>query len=97
MNLDYATMAEASLKVLVAGLVFGAGLPALFAAGVRMWNAGTGAVAADGTVSPRRPVLTAAASVCFAVIVLAVLLAIAWITKSSLDHYLGWKLFGGAT
>ena len=97
MNLDWGAMAESTMKVLVAGLIFGAGLPALFAGGVRLWSDGSGEVAADGTVVRRRnPALTVAAYVVFAVVVVVIAVAVLWITKKSLDHYFGWKPFGDA-
>ena len=40
---------QASLKILVFGLVLGSGLPALFALGVRAGAAGAGVVGSDGT------------------------------------------------
>ncbi|AKU18758.1 hypothetical protein VV02_08450 [Luteipulveratus mongoliensis] len=90
-------MASASLRVLVAGLLFGAGLPALFATGVRLWSDGSGEVADDGTVTrPRNAVRMAAAYVLFAVVVIIIALAVLWITRKSLDHYFGWQPFGEA-
>ena len=51
---------EASLKILVFGLVLGSGLPALFALGVRAGAAGAGVEGSDGTaVGHKNPALTA--------------------------------------
>ena len=51
---------EASLKILVFGLVLGSGLPALFALGVRAGAAGAGVEGSDGTaVGQKNPALTA--------------------------------------
>ncbi|MDE9364253.1 hypothetical protein PZ938_01415 [Luteipulveratus sp. YIM 133132] len=97
MSLDWGGMADSTLRVLVAGLIFGAGLPALFAGGVRLWSDGSGEVSADGTVVRRRnPLLVAAAYVVFALIVVVIALAVLWITRKSLDHYFGWQPFGDA-
>lgn len=62
-------------NILVVGLVVGAGLPALFAVGVRAL-AGPGSHDADGRRSPTRVALAVA---CFAVIIVAVAGAIAFI------------------
>ena len=44
---------DAAWKVLIAGLVFGAGIPVLFAAGIRFSAAG----ASDGTAAPAAPIV----------------------------------------
>ena len=67
---------DAAWKVLVAGLVLGAGLPALFAAGVRFNAVG---VADDGTVatgSGSRTVWVVLAWLCFGLAALAVALGL---------------------
>ena len=61
--------------ILVLGLVFGAGLPALFAVGLRALNAPGNAAAADGEAvlaTKPTPVRMAAAVVCFAIVVAAI-------------------------
>jgi hypothetical protein len=65
-NLHFAV--EAAWKVLLVGLVLGAGLPAVFAAGVRSLAWGTGGaaeVAADATPHPAGRAL---AGLCFVVV-----------------------------
>ncbi|WP_084128474.1 hypothetical protein [Demequina sp. NBRC 110055] len=62
-------------QVLLYGILVGAGLPTIFAIGVRLL-AGPGAVGADGTVSRGRVI---GAWACFAVVVLAILGAVAYI------------------
>ncbi|GIJ43363.1 hypothetical protein Val02_02490 [Virgisporangium aliadipatigenens] len=67
---------EGAWQVLLAGLVLGAGLPALFALGIRataFGGGGSGSTAAWG-----RPV----GYLCFAIVVLAVLLGITFIVAS---------------
>ena len=79
-----------SWKVLVAGLLLGAGLPTLFAVGVRsLAHAATGSAAgpASGPVSSMASGARAAAVrslgiLCFAVVVLAVLLGLTYIVAS---------------
>lgn len=84
------------LQVLLAGLVLGAGLPALFATGIRL-AAGPSTTAADGTIihTGSAPVWRKLlASVCFAVIVFSVVLGIMWITKAVIYDSFGWDIFG---
>jgi len=94
MDIDWGAMTLATFRVLLAGLLFGAGLPALFAVALRLRNDGAGTASVDGVVAQRRPVLTVLSWVLFTAIVVIVLIAVLWITKSSLNHYFGWKPFG---
>ncbi|GMA35582.1 hypothetical protein [Demequina litorisediminis] len=66
---------DALANILVFGILVGAGLPTLFAVGVRLL-AGHGAADAEGHVS--RPRLVGA-YVCFGLVVLAILGAVAYI------------------
>jgi hypothetical protein len=68
---------EALWQVALVALLFGAGLPALFAVGVRALNSGS-ALNADGTLTAgRSPALgRAVAGICFGICVLAVLFGI---------------------
>lgn len=93
MNIDIAEMGMAALRVLALGLVFGAGLPALFAVGMRLQSAGTGEV--DGEApGARRPALLVSGYAIFAIVVLVALAAVLWITRLSIYHYFGISLFG---
>lgn len=63
-------------KIFVAGLILGAGLPALFAVGVRSMAYGTGGDAeqhADGVLPAPHPAGQAVAFLCFAVVLLVVI------------------------
>lgn len=93
MNIDWTSILDGTGKVVVAGLIFGAGLPLLFAIGVRLWDVGTGGEHADGTVTAGRPPALVGAYVIFAVVAAAVLTGVLWITQKSIDHYLGITLF----
>jgi hypothetical protein len=75
---------DGAWKVLLASLILGAGLPALFAVGVRSMADGTGG--APGS-QPHR-IGTIAAYVCFAVVLLGALLGIAYIVASGLGREL---------
>ena len=80
-NLGFAL--EGAWKVLVAGLLLGAGLPVLFGLGIRSLAYGAGGdaeVHESGVTGPRpRPIGTVVGYLLFAVVVLAVLLGIAYI------------------
>lgn len=94
--MDFSELAQSALKVLIAGLIFGAGLPAIFAVGIRLQAAGTGDAAADGTVTGGNPAARAGAWAAFGLVVAAVVVGILWITRKSLHHYLGVDLFGAS-
>ncbi|HCX85126.1 MAG TPA: hypothetical protein DHV14_08330 [Micrococcales bacterium] len=91
--MNVADTALAVLRVLAAGLVFGAGLPALFSFGIVLWSRGTDEALADGSVRHGSSGARAGAMAVFAVVIVAVLIGVLWITRKSLDHYLGISLF----
>ena len=59
---------EASLQILIFGLLLGAGLPALFALAVRLNAEGAGVGCHGGTVAKGNPALTALSWVIFALV-----------------------------
>jgi hypothetical protein len=79
----------------VASLILGAGLPALFALGVRSFAYGSGGEAKvneTGVTAPtRRPVGTVVAWVLFAVVLVGVLLGIAFIVASGFGKALSFE------
>jgi hypothetical protein len=78
---------EAAWKVLIAGLVLGAGLPALFAAGVRLTSLGVSETPGpDGTLATHgsRPLPVALGWLCYLIAALAVLLGITVIVAAGL-------------
>lgn len=86
---------SALFDVTLAGIVLGAGLPTLFALGVR-WTTPAGPEYAKPGEDPGRAHFTnkPLGYLCFAIIIAAVIIGILWITKSTLYHYFGWDLFG---
>ena len=76
---------EAIGKVLIVGLVLGAGLPALFAVGLRLRSLAEGSVAADGTTPDPHPALKPVAYLIFG--------GILWITRQTIFYYTGVKIF----
>lgn len=95
MDIAWGEIALAALRVLVVGALFGAGLPALFALGIRLRAAGAGDMeGTDGAAARRSPALTVVSYALFAIVVAAVVIGVLWITRTSLHHYLGISLFG---
>ncbi|GAB3583461.1 hypothetical protein [Calidifontibacter terrae] len=84
---------QSAFKVLIAGLIFGAGLPAIFAIGVRFWSIGSPEPTAGGQTVRSNPAALAAAVVAFAIVAVAVVLGVLWITQKSIDHYFGITIF----
>jgi hypothetical protein len=89
------TYLEAILKVLVVGLVLGAGLPAIFASGMVAYANGAGGEHTDGTVSSGNPILKYLGVALFAFVGLVILLALLWITRNTLIHQFGFDPFPG--
>jgi hypothetical protein len=83
-NISFA--ADSALKILVACLVLGAGLPALFAVGIRALAYGAGGEAEvheSGVSTPKpRPLGTVAGYLCFTIVLLGVVLGITFIVAS---------------
>lgn len=78
-------------QVVVIGLVLGAGLPTIFALGVRFMA--TRPVNPDGSVGKRSTGGTVAGVLCFTVVLVAVVTGILFVMKDFLDHDLGIHLF----
>ncbi|MGW4088385.1 hypothetical protein [Nocardia sp. NPDC004750] len=87
------TNLSALWKVIVAGLVLGAGLPMVFAIGVRFWS--MTATADAGTVRRNYPAL-AVALACFVLVVVAIVTGILYTAKAFLAAKFGIHLFGQA-
>ena len=73
---------DAAWKVLAVGLLLGAGLPALFALGIRYMAYGVGGAAEIDTTASPHPVGRALGILCFALVAAAVLLGITIIVAS---------------
>lgn len=85
----FVTTAQHLGQILVAGVVIGAGLPALFAFGVRLLATAN----ADGSTAARRQGGIVGAFACFALVVVAVVTGILFIMKDFLAHDFGIHLF----
>lgn len=80
---------ENILRVLLVGLVLGAGLPAIFAVGLRAYSAGAGGVDADGRLHPPHPVLKPVGLLLYAIVLAVIVTAILWITRNTIIHHFG--------
>jgi predicted secreted protein len=84
----------ASFKILIFGLVLGAGLPALFAVGVRMSAEGVGVADHGGTVSGKNPALVALSYVIFALVLAAVIVGVLFVARDFIGHHTGVYMLG---
>ncbi|WP_134739643.1 hypothetical protein [Nocardioides sp. 503] len=76
---------EAGWQVVLVGVLLGAGLPAVFAAGIRsLAYAGGGATTsgADGGPAAAKPLGTVLAGACFLVVILGIVLGLTFILAS---------------
>jgi hypothetical protein len=85
------TYVEAIFKVLVIGLVLGAGLPAVFAVGLAAFSHGSGGAEADGTTAAPNPALRAVGLLIFALVAAVIVIAILYITKATIIHHFGFN------
>lgn len=84
---------ESILKVLVVGLVLGAGLPALFATGLMAFSSGVGDESADGTVTAPNPARKYLGIGLFVFVAWVIVTAVLWITRATIIHHTGIDLF----
>lgn len=82
---------ESIFKVLVVGLILGAGLPAVFATGLVAFSNGAGGTHEDGTVVAPNPALKALGLLLFAIVAAVIIVAILWITKTTIIHHFGFN------
>ncbi|MFT4041895.1 MAG: hypothetical protein QM673_01895 [Gordonia sp. (in: high G+C Gram-positive bacteria)] len=84
---------ESIVKVFAIGLVLGAGLPALFAIGMALESRGAGEAGPNGTTVGANPALRAFGYVLFAVVAVAIVIGLLWITRQTLSYYFDLKIF----
>jgi hypothetical protein len=85
--------AESILKVLVVGLVLGAGLPAVFALGLRAYSSGAGGTNDDGTTTAPNPALKYLGIALFLFVAWVIVTAIGWIMRTTIIHHTGVDMF----
>jgi len=81
-------------KILIFGLLVGAGLPALFALGVRVQATGAGATGGRAGAIQKRPVLVAFSWAIYALVLAAVLLGVLFVARDFIAAKTGWYLLG---
>ena len=84
----------AVLQIMIAGLIVGAGLPALFSLGVRLNAEGVGVAEHGGNLSRRNPVLIALSWVVFALVLAAVIIGVLFIASDFIGQHTGWYILG---
>jgi hypothetical protein len=84
---------ESIIKVLIVGLVLGAGLPAAFAGGLVAYSRGAGGQATDGIVHAPNPVLKYFGILLFVFVGWVILTAVLWITRATIVHHFGFDPF----
>ena len=84
---------HAILRVLIVGLILGAGLPALFAIGMRAYTLGE-TTQADGTMTGRpNPVGRVVGWGVFALVAIIVAIGLLWVCHNTIKYYTGVDLF----
>jgi hypothetical protein len=84
---------ESIFKVLVVGLVLGAGLPAVFATGMLAYSYGAGGEEADHLIHKPNPPLKFLGILLFVLVGVVIVTAVAWITRATIIHHFGVDLF----
>ena len=84
---------ESIFKVLIVGLVLGAGLPAVFATGMLAYSFGAGGEEADHLMHKPNPALKIIGIVLFLFVSFVIITAVAWITRATVIHHFGVDLF----
>ncbi|WP_319437574.1 hypothetical protein [Mycobacterium sp. RTGN5] len=82
---------SAVVKILVLGVLVGAGLPTLFAVGARLHALGS---AGDGAGATRSPMLIALSWVLFALVVIGVVIGVLFVARDFIGHHTGLYILG---
>ena len=86
---------EASLKILLFGLLLGSGLPALFALAVRADAVGAGVMGSDGVgVGHKNPALTVLSWLIYALALTAVVIGVLYIARDFIGSHTGMYILG---
>lgn len=84
---------ESIFKVLVVGLILGAGLPAVFATGMLAYSHGAGGEEADHLIHKPNLALKYLGIALFLFVGFVIITAVAWITRATIIHHFGVDLF----
>lgn len=86
---------QASLKILLFGLILGSGLPALFALAVRAGSAGAGVQGSDGAaVAHKNPALIAVSYAIYALALVAVVIGVLYVARDAIGAWTGVYILG---
>jgi hypothetical protein len=86
---------EASLKILIFGLLLGSGLPVLFALAVRAGATGAGVAGSDGAaVAHKNPALTAISYALYALALAAVVIGVLYVAREFIGVHTGLYILG---
>jgi hypothetical protein len=86
---------QASLKILIFGLLLGSGLPALFALAVRAGAVGAGIQDSDGAaVAHKNPALTAISYAIYALALVAVVIGVLYVARDAIGAWTGVYILG---
>ena len=86
---------QASLKILIFGLLLGSGLPALFAIAVKVGAVGAGVQSSDGAaVAHKNPALTAISYAIYALALAAVLVGVLYVARDAVGAWTGVYVLG---
>ena len=77
---------QAGAQVLFAAILLGAGLPAIFAFGMRALALGTGGSAEVDVEMRPHPAGKALAGLCFGLVIVAIMLGITWIVAAGMGY-----------
>ena len=86
---------QASLKILIFGLLLGSGLPAVFALAVKVGAVGAGIQGSDGAaVAHKNPALTAISYAIYALALVAVVIGVLYVARDAIGAWTGVYLLG---
>ena len=86
---------QASLKILLFGLLLGGGLPALFAIAVKVGAVGAGIQGSDGAaVAHKNPALIAVSFALYTLALVAVIIGVLYVARDAIGAWTGTYLLG---
>jgi hypothetical protein len=86
---------QASIRILIFGVILGSGLPALFALAVRAGAAGDGVIGSDGAaVQQKNPALTAISYALYALALTAVVIGVLYVAREFIGAHTGMYILG---
>ncbi|WP_063038169.1 hypothetical protein [Nocardia pseudovaccinii] len=87
----FTAIAKSLGEVTLIAVLLGTGLPVIFATGIRLWSMEP---ATAGGAGARNQVAQVVAYLCFAIVIVAVVLGILYIAKDFISHTFDIQLFG---